>query len=574
MAKRRNRFVVVPSVNRPRSRFPLNYSNKMTFNSGKLIPVGCLEVVAGDTIDLKLNNITRMLVPAVPVMDNCILDIFHFWVPFRLCTKHVDDWQKIHGENVESYWANETEYTLANTGNTYSGIVLDDDENQINGFSNGEVIVNSCASYLGYPKGRIYTQSNIHLNTLPLRAYLRIWNEYFRDENLQAPLEFDGSDSSFIVDVAGQDFLSVAKLHDRYTSCLPAPQKGNAISIFAGTGIIPVTASSTAMHSLGAKLTLSDNSTYSGTSHGNLYSQNLSSKDSSNNFVPGNVGISSATSGTSSLAKNITHTNLQVNLSDGEASTINELRIRFAYQKALERDARGGTRFREMLRSHYGVTIPDLVVQNAEYLGGSHSILNMDTVLQTSQTDTTPLGTTGAYSNTSIKDGGFTKSFVEPGLIMSLACVRPMQTYGQGIPRLLFKTNRFDFYYPVFSNIGEQPTYRKELFVNSENELRSDTPQVFGYNEAWVDYRHIDNKVNGFIRPDSGDNTMSSWTYANNFGSAPYLNGDFIKQNGSQIGRSLVDVNTSTQFVSDFYFDIKATREMPVFSIPGNIDRF
>lgn len=565
MARKRNRFVVTPSVNRPRSTFPLNYSHKMTFNSGKLIPVGCMEVVAGDTINLKLNNVTRMLVPAVPVMDNCVLDIFHFWVPFRLACKHADDWQKIHGENVDGYWANSTEYTLANTGNTFPGYSEDEEESQVTGFDSNKVLIDSVAAYLGYPVGEYYQNSNSSLSMLPLRAYLRIWNEYFRDENLQSPIDFD----EFCVNTAGNDFLQVAKLHDRFTSCLPAPQKGGSVSLFSGAGTIPVMAVNT-IHDMGSILRLKS----SGMVAGDNFHYNPQISAAGNNGYVG--AIQNATGGTTVTVDNsIRYSNLVANLEDAiDTTTINDLRIRFAIQKALERDARGGTRFREMLRSHFGVTIPDLVVQNAEYLGGSHSILNMDTVLQTSETGTTPLGTTGAYSNTSIKDNGFVKSFVEPGLIMTLACVRPMQTYSQGLPRLLFKTKRFDFYYPVFANIGEQPTYTKELFVDSVDDFNSDDTTIFGYNEAWVDYRHIENKVSGFVRPDSGDNTMSSWTYSNNFGNAPLLNEQFIKQNSSQIGKTLVDTQTVTQFVADFYFNIKASREMPVFSIPGNIDRF
>ena len=462
MARSRNRFVVTPSVNRPRSSFPLNYSHKMTFNSGKLIPVGMVEVVAGDTIDLKLNNITRMLVPAVPVMDNCVLDIFHFWVPFRLCTKHSDDWNRIHGENVDGYWANSVEYTLANTGNCFPGYTEDENEDQVTGFYLNKVLIDSVAAYLGYPVGEYYQDSNDSLSMLPLRAYLRIWNEYFRDENLQPPLDFD----EFCVNYAGNDFLKVAKLHDRFTSCLPAPQKGSSVSLFSGAGTIPVLTGTTS-HDMINTLYLGSNGMSLGSNYHYDINLDASKYDSSQKVAP--AGTFQNVSGASTVTSNnaIHYSNLVANLEDAiDTTTINDLRIRFAYQKALERDARGGTRFREMLRSHYGVTIPDLVVQNAEYLGGSHSILNMDTVLQTSQTDSTPLGTTGAYSNTSIKDNGFVKSFVEPGIIMTLACVRPMQTYSQGLPRLLFKTKRFDFYYPVFANIGEQPTYPKIVFVS------------------------------------------------------------------------------------------------------------
>lgn len=570
MAKR-NRFVVTPSVNRPRSSFPLNYSHKMTFNSGKLIPVGMMEVVAGDTINLKLNNITRMLVPAVPVMDNCVLDIFHFWVPFRLCTKHSDDWNRIHGENVDGYWANNVEYTLANTGNCFPGYTEDENEDQVTGFYSNKVLIDSVAAYLGYPVGEYYENSNDSLSMLPLRAYLRIWNEYFRDENLQSPLDFD----EFCVNFAGNDFLKVAKLHDRFTSCLPAPQKGSSVSLFSGAGTIPVLAGTTS-HDMINGLYLGSNGMASSSSTHYVLNLDSSKYDTTQKVAPVGTFQSATGAATVTDTNSVHYSNLVANLEDAiDVTTINDLRIRFAYQKALERDARGGTRFREMLRSHYGVTIPDLVVQNAEYLGGSHSILNMDTVLQTSQTDSTPLGTTGAYSNTSIKDNGFVKSFVEPGIIMTLACVRPMQTYSQGLPRLLFKTKRFDFYYPVFANIGEQPTYTKELFVNSVSDFNdNDTNTIFGYNEAWVDYRHLENRVSGFVRPDSGDNTMSSWTYSTYFSNDPLLNESFIQQNSNQIGRTLVDTQTVTQFVADFYFSIKATREMPVFSIPGNIDRF
>lgn len=549
-----NRFVNNPvSIDIRRSTFNRPFEHITTFNSGKLIPIFLDEVLPGDTFNLDISCVIRSITPAVPVMDNSFLDVYFFFVPNRICTASDKDWQKICGENVSSYWTNATESTLENTGNMYDFT---------SDLGNAKI-----GAYMGLPQHAITAPptETIKVSTLPCRAYIKIWNEWFRDQNLQAPAVYGTS--------LGQinytsDCLDVAKIHDYYTSCMPAPQKGFSVYLPLGS-LAPVDTG--AIHSVNntSSLTWSADG-ISSTALGNVKVLGISNHPTSG--TAGTFVGNGDTTGTGIQVANAIKTkpnNLWADLSQATSVNVNTLREMFAIQRMLEKDARGGTRYREMLKAHFGVSIPDATVQVPEYLAGKRIPLNMTQVLQTSETSTTPLGTTGAFSNTFASDKMFVKSFTEFGYVIGVACVRTAQSYSQGIPKLFTRNRRYDFYHPVFANLGEQAVKASELYYVGASGSNTD---VFGYQEAWAEYRYKPNQVSGEFSANSGNTILSAWTYTNRFSAKPVLNSDFIKQPRSQVDNTLVVTNSTYQYMADFYFNLKCTRPMPLYSIPGLID--
>lgn len=541
-----DRFALNPTnLDMSRSSFNRDHSVKTSFNAADLIPFYVDEVLPGDTFSVKTSKVVRMQTLLTPVMDNLYCDFYFFFVPNRLVWQH---WKQFMGENTESAWLPSTEYSVPQ---------LTAPEGGWN--------VGTIADYMGVPTG----VSGLSVNALPFRAYALICNEWFRDENLTDPLDIPVSDATvagvnagnYIKDTAkGGLPFKVAKYHDYFTSCLPSPQKGPDVLIPGGTGAnVPVIALNdfvpdpgtvgVGFKDLGGQQQYVD---VSDTSHG-LYQRGYAGSDAIP-FAPNNLWAV----GDSSVAN----------------ATINQLRLAFQIQKLYEKDARGGTRYIEILKSHFGVTSPDSRLQRPEYLGGSRIPISINQVIQQSGTfkdasmQATPQGTTTGQSLTTDVHGDFSKSFVEHGFVIGLMCVRYDHTYQQGLERFWSRKDRFDYYWPVFANIGEQAVKNKEIYAQGTNE----DDEIFGYQEAWADYRYKPSHVTGEMRSQYAQ-SLDVWHLADDYASLPALSDSWIREDAHTVDRCLsVTSDVSNQFFADIFVQCKATRPMPIYSIPGLID--
>ena len=522
-----NRFAENPQVGVSRSRFQRNSDNKTTFNTGDLIPVYLDEVLPGDTHQIDVACVMRMATPIFPVMDNAFCDFYFFFVPNRLLWEH---WKEFMGENKETAWTPKTEYSVPQVTAPKGG------------WEEGTL-----ADYLGLPT----KVEGISVSALPGRAYGLIYNEWFRNQNVTQPTlvevtdattkgKNDGSATNDSAITLAKP-LKAAKVFDYYTGALPEPQKGEPISIPLGD-----TAKIYAYEENGKKFTGSQD-----LSNFHIYNEDDQTRGLA--AYPGNVVLGMLT--------------LKTDLSSVTAATINQLRQAFQIQKLLEKDARGGTRYREVLREHFGVISPDSRMQIPEYLGGYRLPINVSQVIQTSSTNSTsPQGNTAALSVTTMNKSMFTKSFTEHGFIMGLAVVRTDQTYQQGIERMWNRKGRYDYYWPVLANIGEQAILNKEIYAqgNTKDE------EAFGYQEAWADYRYKPSKVTGLFRSNAKQ-SLDAWHYAQDYDALPTLSTTWMEQTDTEMKRTLA-VQDQPDFIADFYFMNKTTRCMPVYSIPGLID--
>lgn len=533
----------VPRANVPRARFKRDYSLLTTINEGDLVPIYCDEVLPADTAKINLNALMRMSTPLYPVMDNCYCDFYFFFVPSRLLWEHFEN---LMGQNDSTFWAEKVEYTTPKTTAPTGGWN-----------------VGTLADYFGIPTG----VENLQVNSLPFRAYAKIWNEWFRDENLQQPVTTSKTDATTAGSNAGTALtdaeagglpLKVCKYKDYFTSCLPSPQKGEAVTL-PMTGGVPigfynpstgdVTTNSDKMKAIASEIGIEANPFYAAywdIGKGPYKDKGLAIADTN----------SSATGGI----------NLGADLSNATAATINELRQAIAVQHIMERDARTGTRYKEILQGAWGVTSPDARLDRSEYIGGYRLPININQVIQTSSTDSTsPQGNTAAFSMTTMSRNMATYSATEHGFIIGLAAVRVDHSYQQGLSRLWTRSTRFSYYDPMLANLGEQAVLNQEIYAqgNAQDE------EVFGYQEAWADYRYHTNTITGEMRSTYAQ-TLDAWHYADKYTKLPTLSSDWIKEGTENIDRTIaVQSDKSRQFICNFYYDQTWTRAMPIYSVPG-----
>lgn len=543
-------FAQLPHADIRRSQFDRSSSVKTSFNVGDVIPFFLDEVLPGDTFKIKTSKVVRLQTLITPMMDNLYLDTYFFFVPNRLVWSH---WKEFNGENTQSAWLPTTEYEVP----------------QITAPATDGWSIGTIADYLGIPTG----VPDLSVNALPFRAYALVMNEWFRDENLTDPLVVPLDDATvagvntgaYVTDVAkgGLPFVA-AKYHDYFTSCLPAPQKGPDVVIPGGSGMnVPVVANSD-LHDPGTAPLYMRVATESGLSNAYLFGLNDRVRD---DVSYDSVKVPGLPTGETSTLSPI---NLWA-VGDGVASaTINQLRLAFQIQKLYEKDARGGTRYTEILRSHFGVTSPDSRLQRPEYLGGNRIPIRINQIVQQSATQegSTPQGNPVGLSLTSDNHSDFTKSFTEHGFILGLMVARYDHTYQQGLDRMFSRKSRFDYYWPVFANIGEQAVLNKEIYAQGTDE----DDEVFGYQEAWADYRYKPNRVCGEMRSQAPQ-SLDVWHLGDDYSKLPSLSDEWIREDKTNVDRVLaVQSSVSNQLFADIYVQNRCTRPMPMYSIPGLID--
>ena len=544
-------FALNPTrIDMSRSTFDRNSSVKTSFNVGDIVPFYVDEVLPGDTFDIDTSKVIRMPSLLTPIMDNLYLDTYYFFVPNRIVWQH---WKELMGENNESAWIPTTEYEVP----------------QITAPSGGWSI-GTIADYMGVPTG----VSGLSVNALPFRAYALICNEWFRDENLCDPLNIPLTDATvagvntgtFVTDVAkGGLPYKAAKYRDYFTSCLPAPQKSEDVTIpVSGGANYPVMSLDDKIPNVGSVAT-----TWTDVKGGVSSANWHLGGDNYNGQLPGNdLGMFDVSASVSSL---VAPTNLWA-INDGVVSTatINQLRLAFQVQKLYERDARGGTRYIEVLKSHFGVTSPDARLQRPEYLGGNRIPIVISEINQTSGTsaNSTPQGNPSGQSRTTDVHSDFKKSFVEHGFIIGVMVARYDHTYQQGLERFWSRKGRLDYYWPVFANIGEQAVLNKEIYAQGNGT----DDEVFGYQEAWADYRYKPNRVTGEIRSQAPQ-SLDVWHLGDDYSKLPSLSDSWIQEDSAVVNRVIaVSEENSNQRWADIFIKNKCTRAMPMYSIPGLID--
>lgn len=559
MALNRNaesRFAVNPThLDISRSRFDRTSTVKTSFNVGDLVPFYIDEVLPGDTFDVSTAKVVRMQPMVAPPMDDLFLDTYYFFVPNRLVWEH---WPNLMGENDTTSWYPTVDYSVPQVISPHNG-----------GWNIGTI-----ADYFGVPTG----VPDLYVNALPFRAYAKIVNDWFRDENLVDPAVLttgdattQGSNGAGLADYekGGKPFIA-AKYHDYFTSCLPSPQKGEPVTVPVSNVSVPID----------IPVTTSPTITTPSNNDIGMIMQNAPMVQSENGYFTysGAQGMRFHTEvDVDPLLKIADEALAPVNLraignavGSGFATSINELRMAFQMQKLLERDARGGTRYIEMIKSHFGVTSPDARLQRSEYLGGNRIRINVNQIVQQSATTSgsTPQGNPVGLSVTHDNSDSFTRSFTEHGFVIGLMVARYPHTYQQGLERFWSRKSRFDYYFPVFANIGEMAVLNKEIYATGGE---SDN-KAFGYQEAWADYRYKPSRVTGEMRS-AATKSLDVWHFADYYNKLPTLSPDWIKEDKNNVDRVLaVSSSVSNQLWADIVINNRTSRPMPLYSVPGLMD--
>jgi len=529
-------FAMIPKPDIPRSSFMTEQAHKTTIDAGYLVPIWWKEVLPGDTDNMQSTIFARLSTPLFPVMDNLYMDIHYWFVPNRLIWTN---WKKFMGEQDNP--ADSISYTIPQVVSKASGYDI-----------------NSLQDYFGLPTlGQMTAAATISHNTLPLRAYNLIYNNWYRDENLQNSVVVDLDDGPDVY--TDYSLLRRGKRPDYFTSALPFAQKGTAVTIPIGT-TAPIktaaTAQVTGVQEALQVLAIDGSSVASAT-------------------LAINAGkVETTAVATPSNDEMLYPSNLYADLSNAAGATINALRQAIAVQTLLEKDARGGTRYTEILRQQFGVVSPDARLQRPEYLGGSSAPITINPIAQTSGTSasgtTTPLGNLAA-AGAGVLKSGYTQSFTEHGYVIALLSTRADLTYQQGMERAWSRSTRYDFYTPVFANLGEQTILNKEIYVKGDGAAGDDL--VFGYQERWAEYRYQPSRITGLFRSTAAS-TIDPWHLAQKFTALPTLNTTFI-QDTPPVSR-IVAVGSSAngqQFIVDSVFKNRQARAMPLYSVPGMINR-
>lgn len=530
-----HQFSMIPRADIPRSSFRIESAHKTTFDSGYLVPVYVDEVLPGDHFSLKMTAFSRMSTPIFPVMDNSYMDTFFFFVPNRLVWHN---WQKFMGERENP--EDSIDYVIPQCSSPVGGY------NPL-----------SLQDYMGLPtKGQVAAGKTVSHSTLFQRAYNLIYNEWFRDQNLQDSVTVprgDGPDNH-----ADFQLLRRGKRHDYFTSCLPWPQKGDSPLIPLG-GEAPV-------YPTDGVLRTSTITTAAGSAPGFVRVAPA---------VAHSGGFQSVSTGVPIPSTSVIGT---ADLSQVPAIAVNQLRMSIQMQKLLERDARGGSRYTEIVRSHFGVNSPDARLQRPEYLGGASTMVNLSPIAQTdgtgAQGTTTPLGTLSAIGTAVSKEHGFSSAFVEHGMIIGLVSVRADLSYQQGMRRMYSRNTRYDYYFPVFSHLGEQAVLNKEIYCTGDDDPLVGDDAVFGYQERWAEYRFRPSQISGLFKSTTSG-AIDGWHLAQRFNNLPTLSADFIVDKPPfervlAVGPSA----NGQQFIFDSLFIAKVTRPMPLYSVPGLMDHF
>lgn len=544
-----NFFAEEATIDIQRSMWTTKHNHKTSFNNGELVPFFVdTDIIPGMTIKNTTAILIRMSTPKFPTMDNLYLDTYYFKVPIWTIW---DNWKAFCGENEDGAWTQSVEYETPVFTNTTRAVGVRD----IN-------------AYMGIPIG----VTGLSWNQFGVRAYCRCYNFWFRDQNLIAPIKYSTGDDTVTTDdttITGGKLLKVAKFHDYFTSALPEPQKGTAVSMplginapVVGNGMtLGITNGATNVAFNMGGNTGTANGTYKVSVNADVYGQPVNQTTVTMTGMGGALGV------TTDPEKS----GIYADLTAATAATVNALRLAFATQRILEKDARFGTRYNEIIRGQFGVTSPNASLHVPEYLGGNRIPINIETVLQNSSTDTTsPLGQTGAFSVSFDINEDFTKSFDEHCVLIGLCCIRADHTYQQGLARMWTRRKRLDYYYPSLAHIGNQPIYNYEIYAQgtaADNE-------VFGYKEAWAEYKYKPNRISGELLSTYAQ-PLDAWHYGDKYDSLPVLSQNWIEEPVDFVDRTLlVQSSEANQFIADIEIKQEVAAPMPVHSIPGLIDHY